>query len=144
MVISASWSYPYHLEDTPLKTDYNQTQEYLSQSNDIKPSAEFFVFTGVTSMLIALALLVIYAFADQLYRNNERIPIIDFILTLIWTFFWIVGSSAWGQGVTNLRSQTSIDHIKRVVTDCKSSELCDKWECKSLSDLFSFVILLDD
>lgn len=135
MIISASWSYPYHLEDTPLKTDLNQTQETLSQSNDIKPSVEFFVFTGVTSMLITLALLVIYVFADRLYRNDERVPIIDFIITLIWTIFWIAGSSAWGQGVTNLRSQTSINYIKDLVTDCKNSNLCDKWECKSSTDL---------
>ena len=135
MIISASWSYPYHLEDTQLKTDLNQTQDYLSQSNDIKPSVEFFVFTGVTSMLLTLALLVIYVFADRLYRNDERIPIIDFIITLIWTIFWIAGSSAWGQGVTNLRSQTSIDYIKDLVTNCNTPNLCNKWECKSLSDL---------
>lgn len=129
-IISASWSYPYHLSETPLKTDLNQTQETLSQSNDIKPSAEFFVFTGVTSMLLTLAMIVAYVLADRVYRNDERLPIIDLIITLIWAFFWIVGSSAWAQGVSNLRLQTSIEHIKHIVTNCKDSNVCDNWESK--------------
>lgn len=130
VIISASWSYPYHLEDTPLNTNLNKSQNTLSQSNSIKPSAEFFVFTGVTAMLLALALIVLYVFADRLYRNDERLPIIDLIITLIWTFFWITASSAWAQGVSNLRLQTSIEYIQKIVTDCENTNQCNKWECK--------------
>jgi len=111
LVISASWSYPYSLQDTQILTKLSNTSVYLSASNDVKPSAEFFVFTGVTSMLLSLGFLVLYIFMDRLYRNDERFPIIDFVITLIWTIFWIASSSAWAQGVSNIRSVTSIDYL---------------------------------
>ncbi len=128
--VTASWSYPYDLTSTPLVTDLNQTQNYLSLSNDIKPSAQFFVFTGVTSMLLSLALLIVYVFMDRQYRNDERLPVGDFIVTLIWMIFWIAASSAWAQGVSNLRSQTSIDYVTNLVSSCSSPNLCTKYECK--------------
>jgi hypothetical protein len=121
--VSASWSYAYSLTDTPLTTTLNQTQDFLSLSNDIRPSAQFFVFTGVTSMLISLGFTILYVFMDLQYRNDERFPIIDLIITLIWTIFWIASSSAWAQGVSNLRSDTSCDYVSSLVQGCNST-LC--------------------
>jgi len=120
---SASWSYAYSLTDTPLNTNTNlsETQGSLSLSNDIRPSAQFFVFTGVTSMLISLGFTILYVFMDLQYRNDERFPIIDLIITLIWTIFWIASSSAWAQGVTNLRSDTSCDYVLSLLPGCNST-----------------------
>lgn len=147
--ITASWSYPYHLSDTPINTDLAKNQSSLSSSNSIKPSAEFFVFTGVTSMLLSFAFLIIYVLLDRQYRNDERFPTIDFLITLIWTIFWIAGSSAWGQGTTDIRSQTSIDYVTGLVTGCTNTTTitntttnttatttayyCSVYECKYLS-----------
>jgi hypothetical protein len=129
-LITASWSYPFDLTTTPIVTNLNQTQDYLSLSNDVKPSAQFFVFTGVTSMLLSLAFLILYVFMDRQYRNDERLPVGDLIVTLIWTIFWIAGSSAWAQGVTNIRSQTSIDYVTGLVPDCSNGTLCGNYQCK--------------
>jgi hypothetical protein len=140
-VINASWSYPYNLRTTAINTDLNQTQDFLSLSNDVKPSAEFFVFTGVTSMLLSLGFLVLYVFMDRQYRNDERFPIVDLIITLIWTIFWIAGSSAWGQGVSNIRTQTSIDYVTSLVTDCAANpNECLNSSCKSFSSVFEFYL----
>lgn len=108
----------------------NKSREFLSLSNSIKPSAEFFVFTGVTSMLISLALAVLYVFLDRQYRNDERYPIGDFLLTLIWTIFWIAGSSAWAQGVSNIRSQTSTEYVMKLVPDCNVDPKCNEVDCE--------------
>ena len=130
-VISASWSYPYHLQDTQIVTTLNKTQDCLSLSNDVKPSAEFFVFTGVTSMLLSLAFTVLYVLMDRQYRNDERFPTIDLIITLIWTIFWIAGSSAWGQGVSNIHTQTSTDYVTKLVIGCNDiTGGCPNYECK--------------
>lgn len=96
----------------------NDTKLSVSDNNDIKSSAEFFVFTGVTSMLLALAFVSIYIFFDQRYRNDTRIALADFTITIIWTIFWLAGSSAWAQGVSNIRSQTSWENI------AKRSNIC--------------------
>jgi hypothetical protein len=122
--IDASWSYPYHLEDTPIGGSLNTSQNTLSNANDIKPSAEFFVFTGVTSMLLALAFAVIYVLLDRQYRNDERFPIIDLVVTLIWTVFWIAGSAAWAQGVSNIRSQTDWKNVADRSRICPDYSQC--------------------
>lgn len=115
--INASWSYPYNLKDTQIRIP-NDTQLKVSDSNDIKSSAEFFVFTGVTSMILTLIFVIIYIFLDQRYRNDGRIPLVDFTITIIWTIFWLAGSSAWAQGVSNIRSQTSWESVAQRSTIC--------------------------
>ena len=127
-VAEAEWSYPYNLKDTPI-TRLNGTQKTLSTTNDVKPSAEFFVFTGVTSMLLSLAFAVIYVLLDRQYRNDERLPIVDLTITVIWTIFWIAGSSAWAQGVNNIRALTSYDKVLSLVSDCTGNPCAEK-ECK--------------
>jgi hypothetical protein len=79
---TAGWSYAYNLQDSQVNIPPNNTQISLSQANDIKPSAQFFVFTGVTSMLLSLAFAVIYVLLDRQYRNDERFPIVDFVITV--------------------------------------------------------------
>jgi len=81
-------------------------------------------------MLISLGFIIVYVLMDRQYRNDERFPIIDFIITLIWTIFWIASSSAWAQGVSNLRSQTSSDYIFNIVTGCNSTTTCVNFACK--------------
>ena len=123
--LMASWSYPYNLKDTPIYFSTNNSKaSTVSDSNNVKPSAEFFVFTGVTSMLWALAMAILYVVMDQQYRNNDRLPLADFIVTIIWTIFWLVGSSAWAQGVSKLRSQTQWENIADRAGACRGANTC--------------------
>jgi hypothetical protein len=127
--VSAAWAYPYNLQNTLIVTN-NAANQTISSSNDVKPSAQFFVFTGVTSMLLSLAFCIIYVILDRQYRNDERFPIIDFIITVIWTIFWIAGSSAWAQGVTNIRSQTKWEVIAQRSGYCSPVTSCSVSYCK--------------
>lgn len=81
-------------------------------------------------MLISLALGVIYVLLDQRYRTDERLPIIDWVITIIWTIFWIAGSSAWAQGVTDIRTQTSVDYVTTIVIGCANPPPCSVNESK--------------
>ena len=67
-------------------------------------------------MLLSLAFAVGYVLLDRQYRNDERFPTVDLIITIIWTIFWIAGSSAWAQGVSNIRSQTSFNYVSQLHT----------------------------
>jgi hypothetical protein len=140
ITISASWSYPYNLKDAHINGLSNETTRTISDSSSIKPSAEFFVFTGVTSMLISLACLVIYVLLDRQYRNNDRYPLVDFIVSVFWTIFWLAGSSAWAKGVSDLVSQTQWTNIAARSNACGPggcSESNSKF-CSSKAFLCSF------
>jgi hypothetical protein len=52
-----------------------QSNETLSISADLSSDAQFFVATGVLSMLYALFAIVVYAFLDELYRTKDEIPL---------------------------------------------------------------------
>jgi len=136
VVVTAAWSYPYDLENSLINTQLNINQSVLSLSNDVKPSAQFFVFTGVTSMLLSLGFIILYVLMDRQYRNNERIPIVDLSITLIWTIFWIAGSSAWAQGVSNIRSETSCDAVSLLAGCNNNSTTCASCTCESYSKSF--------
>lgn len=121
--ISTSWSYPYNLRDSQIKNGSADIKS-ISDANDVKPSAEFFVFTGVTAMLISLAFAVVYVLLDRQYRNDERLPLIDFVLCIIWTIFWLAGSAAWAKGVSNIRTLTGADAIAKRSGACTSTMPC--------------------
>jgi len=91
-------------------------------------------------MLLSLGFLVLYIFMDRLYRNDERFPIIDFLITLIWTIFWIAGSSAWAQGVSNIRFQTSTDYVIGLVPDCANGQICTATDSGTYANITVSVI----
>ncbi|CAF3047746.1 unnamed protein product [Rotaria socialis] len=140
---SVGWSYPYDLRGSQIittNTAITNKTVYLSQSNSIAPSAQFFVFTGVTSMLLALGFLVIYIVLDRQYRYNDRIPIVDFVVTIIWTIFWIAGSSAWAQGVSNIQIQTSFSYVSSLLDGCSSGSACQQNESGTYANVTVSVI----
>ncbi|CAF0785917.1 unnamed protein product [Didymodactylos carnosus] len=119
--IRADWSYPYSLGSVVVKNALsNNGTLYLSSSNGIKPSAEFFVFTGVTAFLLALAACIIYVFLDVKYRQDERLPSIDLLITVVWSIFWIAGSA----GVSDIRTQTDYDTVVAQIDSCNPSANC--------------------
>jgi len=81
-------------------------------------------------MILSLAFCIIYVIFDRQYRNDERFPIVDFVITVIWTIFWIAGSSAWAQGVTNIRSQTKWETIAARSGVCPLPTSCSLSYCK--------------
>jgi len=67
--------------------------------------AEFFVFTGVVTWLYCFASLGIYVFYANLYSDEQKnYPKVDFLVTLLLALFWLAGSSAWGNGLSGLKS----------------------------------------
>jgi hypothetical protein len=136
---TTSWSYPYNLKTTPI-SGTNISSLTVSDANDVKSSAEFFVFTGVTAMLLSLAFVVAYVLLDRQYRNDERLPIADFIITVIWTIFWFAGSAAWAKGVSNIRSQTSADALRQRTNLCPSQANCPEAYSGSYANIIVSVI----
>lgn len=70
---------------------------------DFSNPAEFFVATGVVSFLYCIIILIVYIFCHQTYANNTRVPVVDLAISALLTVFWLAGSSAWAQGVIDLK-----------------------------------------
>ncbi|OXB66209.1 hypothetical protein ASZ78_000634 [Callipepla squamata] len=94
-------------------------RETLSLIGDFSSSAEFFVTIAVFAFLYSLAATVVYIFFQNKYRENNRGPLIDFIVTVVFSFLWLVGSSAWAKGLSDVKIATDPDEVLLLMSACK-------------------------
>ncbi|XP_070703625.1 synaptophysin-like protein 2a [Pempheris klunzingeri] len=131
------FGYPFRLQAYPYKiptcnsSPTNQT--YLQ--GDFSSSAEFFVCVGVFGFLYCTATLVLYLGYQNTYRQTTRGPIIDLGVTAAFAFLWLVSSSAWGKGLTDVKWATNPEHL---VQQCK--DVCHPGEFPSMGRLNASVI----
>jgi len=117
-----SWSYPFELNQNKFPSSFcnGSSPETTSPYGDFSSSAEFYVFIGVMAFLYSIGALVLYIFFDDMYRGNTRIPVIDFVVSAVLTFMWLVASAAWADGVNDLKYYSSASEIfLRHVSECR-------------------------
>ncbi|XP_026163174.1 synaptophysin-like protein 2a [Mastacembelus armatus] len=118
-------AYPYNIPScngSPPNVTYLQ--------GDFSSSAEFFVCVGVFGFLYCTATLILYLGYQNMYRQTSRGPIIDLVVTAIFAFLWLVSSSAWGKGLTDVKWATNPNHL---VESCM--EFCQPGEFPSMGRL---------
>ncbi|KAM9276846.1 synaptoporin [Morus bassanus] len=119
--IDIDFAYPFRLYqvnfDAP--TCEGKHREKLSLIGDFSSSAEFFVTIAVFAFLYSLAATVVYIFFQNKYRENNRGPLIDFIVTVVFSFLWLVGSSAWAKGLSDVKIATDPDEVLLLMSACK-------------------------
>uniref|UniRef100_A0A8C9VSY3 Synaptoporin n=1 Tax=Scleropages formosus TaxID=113540 RepID=A0A8C9VSY3_SCLFO len=94
-------------------------QERLFLTGDYSSSAEFFVTIAVFAFLYSLLATVVYIFFQNKYRENNRGPLIDFIVTVVFSFMWLVSSSAWAKGLSDVKVATDPDEVLLLMSACK-------------------------
>ncbi|TSV54882.1 Synaptoporin [Bagarius yarrelli] len=94
-------------------------QEKLHLDGDFSSSAELFVTIAVFAFLYSLCATVVYIFFQNRYRENNRGPFIDFIVTVVFSFMWLVGSSAWAKALSDLKLETDPDEVLLLISACK-------------------------
>ncbi|XP_054072239.1 synaptoporin isoform X2 [Rissa tridactyla] len=119
--IDIAFAYPFRLHqvnfDAP--TCEGKRREKLSLIGDFSSSAEFFVTIAVFAFLYSLAATVVYIFFQNKYRENNRGPLIDFIVTVVFSFLWLVSSSAWAKGLSDVKIATDPDEVLLLMSACK-------------------------
>ncbi|KAJ8302395.1 hypothetical protein KUTeg_021382 [Tegillarca granosa] len=101
-----------------------------------KSSAEFYVFVGVIVFLYCIAAIILYTFFDDLYRKNNAFTIADFVISVVLTLLWLISSSAWAQGLVNLKYYTDLNECGQFdqIDDCKNYT-CTQTESPNFASL---------
>lgn len=90
----------------------NYTYTHLTPLNG---SPQFFVMTGVLSLMYASASIVIYLCFSSTYDSLPVMPVADFIITAILCLFWFIASSSFSSGVSLLKSTVTYNAIYQVL-----------------------------
>uniref|UniRef100_A0A3Q0QXA3 Synaptoporin n=1 Tax=Amphilophus citrinellus TaxID=61819 RepID=A0A3Q0QXA3_AMPCI len=86
---------------------------------DYSSSAEFFVTIAVFAFLYSLMATFIYVFFLNKYHENSRAPLIDFVVTVVFSFLWLVSSSAWAKALSDVKLATDPDEVQLLISACK-------------------------
>ncbi|XP_075041097.1 synaptophysin [Mixophyes fleayi] len=89
---------------------------------DYSSSAEFFVTVAVFAFLYSLGALMTYIFLQNKYRENNKGPMIDCIVTAVFAFLWLVSSSAWAKGLADIKLATDPELIKDEILACQNPD----------------------
>ncbi|KAJ8387691.1 hypothetical protein AAFF_G00151220 [Aldrovandia affinis] len=121
--LSATVSYPFRLNQVLLvssnATLCNRTVAETHLVGDSASSVQFFVTIAVLAFLYCMAALLMYVGYMHVYRDSDFGPIMDFVMTVIFSFFWLVCSSAWARGLQNVKYATGTAGIRATLALCQ-------------------------
>uniref|UniRef100_A0A669DXA7 Synaptophysin-like 2a n=1 Tax=Oreochromis niloticus TaxID=8128 RepID=A0A669DXA7_ORENI len=139
--VEAFFAYPFRVLPVT-DTIYNLsscTETYLQ--GDFSSSAQFFVCVGVFAFLYCTATLIVYLGYRTVYLQTSRGPVIDLLLTAAFAFLWLVSSSAWGKGLTDVKYATDPNRPVELCTSCKAGEFPSMGRLNA-SVIFGFLNLI--
>ncbi|XP_029429284.1 synaptophysin-like protein 2 [Rhinatrema bivittatum] len=148
--VSVEFGYPFRLYEQRYEMPLceGSDKRILHLSGDFSSSAEFFVTMGVFAFLYTMAALVVYLCFHSLYIKNKKWPIVDFCVTGAFTFLWLVAASAWGKGLTDVKTATHPSSLIAAMPVCQLQKaVCNVGATPSLglaniSVLFGFLNFL--
>lgn len=120
--IQVEYEIEYPFSDTSISAPQNCVDENdkfeIELPFDFSNGAEFFVATGVLAFLYCVFILVVYIGFHQTYAQNNKLPVIDLGISTVLTIFWLAGSSAWSQGVADLKYYLHPDTVFKLLPVC--------------------------
>uniref|UniRef100_A0A672GU96 Synaptoporin-like n=1 Tax=Salarias fasciatus TaxID=181472 RepID=A0A672GU96_SALFA len=119
--IGIDFGYPFRLHQVSFEAPACEAtrRERVFLIGDYSSSAEFFVTIAVFAFLYSLVATVVYVFFLNKYREISRAPLIDFTVTVVFSFMWLVSSSAWAKALSDVKLATDPDEVQLLIPACK-------------------------
>ncbi|XP_012678066.1 synaptoporin b [Clupea harengus] len=145
--ITISFGYPFRFEQVHFKVPLCDLKrhETLFLEGDFSKSAQFFVTVAVFAFLYSLLATVVYFFYQNKYRENNRGPLLDFLVTVIFSFLWLVSSCAWAKALSGVKEVVASTQVLFLMSACREPanecEALEKpvWTRLNTSVVFGFL-----
>lgn len=145
--IGIDFGYPFRLHQVSFEAPMCEAmrRERVFLIGDYSSSAEFFVTIAVFAFLYSLMATFIYVFFLNKYHENSRAPLIDFVVTVVFSFLWLVSSSAWAKALSDVKLATDPDEVQLLISACKDqTNKCGsvhgpRWSGLNTSVVFGFL-----
>ncbi|XP_056293439.1 synaptoporin isoform X2 [Pseudoliparis swirei] len=145
--IGIDFAYPFRLHQVSFEAPVCEgtRRERVFLIGDSSSSAEFFVTIAVFAFLYSLAATGVYVFFQNTYRENSRGPLVDFIVTVVFSFLWLVSSSAWAKALSDVKMATDPEEVQLLVSACRvQTNKCGsvqgpRWSGLNTSVVFGFL-----
>ncbi|XP_025066540.1 synaptophysin [Alligator sinensis] len=118
-------AYPFRLHQVYFRVPNCQggEPEKVFLVGDYSSSAEFFVTVAVFAFLYALGATLVYLFLQDKYRQGNKGPVIDLVVTGTFAFLWLGGSCAWGKGLADVKAATEWSQVLEGAKTCQHKEV---------------------
>uniref|UniRef100_A0A3B4V8D8 Synaptoporin b n=1 Tax=Seriola dumerili TaxID=41447 RepID=A0A3B4V8D8_SERDU len=145
--ISIDFGYPFRLQQVHFKAPLcdAKREEILFLDGDFSSAAQFFVTVGVFAFLYSLLATIVYVFYQNKYLKNNRGPLVDFVVTVIFSFMWLASSCCWAKTLSDIKTATNPTQVLLLISACRAQEIkCTAtqeplWSRLNTSAVFGFV-----
>ncbi|XP_063072550.1 synaptoporin b [Engraulis encrasicolus] len=119
--ITISFGYPFRFEQVHFKVPLCEVKrhETLFLEGDFSTPAQFFVTVAVFAFLYSLLATVIYIFYQKEYREKNRGPLLDFLVTVIFASMWLLSSCAWAKALSGVKETMDSAQILFLMAACR-------------------------
>ncbi|CAI5687376.1 unnamed protein product, partial [Oreochromis niloticus] len=145
--INIDFGYPFRLQQVHFKAPLckENREEIIFLEGDFSPAAQYFITVGVFAFLYSLLATIVYVFYQNKYLKNNRGPLVDFVVTIIFSFMWLVSSCCWAKTLSDIKTATNPTQVLLLITSCRAQEnKCTAtaeplWSRLNTSVVFGFV-----
>ncbi|XP_053172105.1 synaptoporin b [Scomber japonicus] len=122
--IDIDFGYPFRLQQVHFKAPLcdAKREEIIFLDGDFSSAALFFVTVGVFAFLYSLLATIVYVFYQNKYLKNNRGPLVDFVVTVIFSFMWLVGSCCWAKNISDIKTATNPTQVLLLISACRAQE----------------------
>ncbi|XP_056156716.1 synaptoporin b [Lampris incognitus] len=122
--ISLDFAYPFRLHQVHFKAPLceKKRQEVVFLEGDFSSAAQFFVTIGVLALLYSLLATVVYIYYQNKYRENNRGPHVDFVVTVIFSLLWLVSTCYWTKSLADIKRAAEPSQVLLLISACRAQQ----------------------
>lgn len=107
--------YPFDFTNQSINNTCPGQPHSYQQQGSLSGSPQFFVMTGVLSLMYASASLVVYLLFSSTYESIPVWPVADLIITGILCLFWFIASCSFSSGLSLLKSIVTYENVEQTL-----------------------------